>query len=34
MAINCSEKIPNNVNIGLNEQGDDAPLYIPNIGLK
>ena len=33
MAINYSEKIPNNVNLGLNEQGGDAPLYIPHIGL-
>jgi hypothetical protein len=42
MSINYSEKIPNNVNLGLNEhggdaQGDaqgDAPLYIPHNGLK
>jgi|APGre2960657423_1045063.scaffolds.fasta_scaffold752879_1 hypothetical protein len=38
MSINYSEKIPNNVNLGLNEHGGDAqgdaPLYIPHNGLK
>ena len=42
MAINYSEKISNNFNLGLNEHGGnaqgnaqgDAPLHIPHIGLK
>ena len=34
MSINYSEKISNNVKLGLNEHGGDAPLHIPHIGLK
>ena len=33
MAIDYSERIPNNVNLDLMEQGGDAPLLIPQVSL-
>ena len=33
MAIDYSERIPNNVNLDLIEQGGDAPLLIPQVSL-
>ena len=33
MAIDYSERIANNVNLDLIEQGGDAPLLIPKVSL-